>query len=216
MIKCPTIGVISGTSGSGKTSILLKMLQQKDHMFDRPIERVLFCYKIWQPIYEDFKKIFGQRITFKEDLPCQEDVDFLTEGGHHSMLITDDMCKAVGNSELITSIHQVQSHHRNCSYVNLSHNLFTKAKYARDQSLCVHFILVLRSPRDQSQLLHIGRQIFSNYSKAIVDAYAQVMDNSDMSHPYLFINLAPGNQRRHTLLVNIFEGEELNAYVVKS
>lgn len=214
MIKCPTIGVISGTSGSGKTCILLKMLQQKEYMFDKPIERVLLCYKIWQPIYEQFKQIFGQRISFKDNLPCQEDIDFLTEGSHHSLLITDDMCKAVGDSELITSVHQVQSHHRNMSYINISHNLFSKSKFSRDQSLCVHFILVLRSPRDQSQLLFLGRQTFPHYSKAIVQAYSEVMNKSDMSHPYLFINLSPGSDPKHTLLANIFEGEVLNCYVV--
>lgn len=216
MIKCPTIGVISGTTGSGKTSILLKMLEQRDFMFDKPIERVLFCYKIWQPIYEKFRDLFDQRIDFKEGLPVQEDIDFLTEGSHHSLLITDDMCKQVGASELITSIHQVQSHHRSMSYINISHNLFTKAKYSRDQSLCVHFVLVMRSPRDVSQIFYLSKQIFPEYSKAIVHAYNMQMENTDTSHPYLFINLSPGSDRRHTLLANIFEGEVLNCYVVNS
>lgn len=216
MIRCPTLGVISGTTSSGKTTILLKMLQQREHIFDKPIERVLFCYKVWQPIYEKFRELFEQRIDFKIGLPVQEDIDFLTEGGHHSLLITDDMCKEVGGSDLITSIYQVQSHHKLMSYVNISHNLFTKAKYSRDQSLCVHFILVMRSPRDSSQLLYMGKQCFPEYSKAIVHAYNMQMENTECSHPYLLINLSPGTDRRHTLLANIFEGELLTCYVVNS
>ena len=206
MIKCPTIGCISGTSGAGKTSILLRMMKERDFIFDKPIHRVLFCYKIWQPIYDEFQKLFGQRINFVQGLPSQDHIDFLTETRDHSFLITDDMCKDVGASELITSVHQVQSHHRNMSYVNLSHNLFTKSKYSRDQSLCVHFILVMRSPRDLSQLSFLSKQIFPQYSRAIVEAYLQQMDNTDLSHPYLLINLSPGTDRKHMLLANIFEG----------
>lgn len=216
MIKCPTIGVISGSSGSGKTSILLKMLEERDFMFDMPIHRVLFCYTIWQPIYEKFRNLFDKRIEFKEGLPVREDIDFLTEGGQHTLLITDDMCKAVGGSELITCVHQVLSHHLCLSYINISHNLFTRNKYSRDQSLCVHFILVMRSKRDTSQLLHMGKQCFPEYSKAIVQAYTMQMENSDSSYPYLFINLSPGSDRKHTLLANIFKDEILNCYVVHS
>ena len=46
---------IAGPTSSGKTVLLQKILLNKNILFDKIPNRIVFCYKIWQPAYEIFK-----------------------------------------------------------------------------------------------------------------------------------------------------------------
>ena len=215
MFRTPSIWSINGTSGSGKTTILLRICREREHLFDQKIKRVLFCYNIWQPIYDKIKDIFGKNITFKNGIPDQNDIDFLSEGGDHSLLFIDDLNKEVINSDFMTSIYQIQSHHKNITLLNVSHNIYQKGRYTRDQSLCIHYFIILNSPRDLSQLGSIGRQISPSKPNCVVEAYFDVMKNSDNKFPYILINIAPGSESsKYTLLTNIFKDEVMIVYLI--
>ena len=217
MFRTPSIWSINGTSGSGKTMILYRICLETEHFFDQEVKKVLFCYRIWQPIYDKISDIFGNNIKFKNALPDQTDIDFLTEGNHHSLLFLDDLNRQVIDSEFMTSIYQIQSHHKNMTLLNVSHNIYQRGRYTRDQSLCIHYFIILNSPRDVFMLKCIGRQIQPSKPNCVVEAYHDVMKNSDSNFPYILINIAPGfESSKYTLLSNVFKDEIMTVYLINS
>ena len=48
----PTTMIISGATGSGKTTWLKKLLSHPD-MFSTKPDRIIYCYGTWQDTFED-------------------------------------------------------------------------------------------------------------------------------------------------------------------
>ena len=56
-LQTPFNMIISGSSGSGKTTKLVKLLKYKDIMLDSTTEQVIFFYNEWQESYEVLKQL---------------------------------------------------------------------------------------------------------------------------------------------------------------
>ena len=54
-INCPATICCSGVSGSGKTSLVHKVLRHKDEMFQLPVHKVLYCRQIDQNAYSEMR-----------------------------------------------------------------------------------------------------------------------------------------------------------------
>jgi ABC-type ATPase with predicted acetyltransferase domain len=95
IFKCPFNLSISGATGAGKTTILQKILINKDKIFDKQPERIVFCYKNYQPAYEIFK-LLDVPVEFIEGIP--DDLKF--DSKTNNVLILDDLmnqCKDNSN-----------------------------------------------------------------------------------------------------------------------
>ena len=79
IFKHPFRCYIAGPSFSGKTTLIQKILINQQKMINKPVDRIVFCYKTMQPGYEVFKylpihvefieafcstKVFEQNVTF--------------------------------------------------------------------------------------------------------------------------------------------------------
>ena len=67
IFKHPFRCYIAGPSFSGKTTLIQKILINQQKMINKPIERIVFCYKTMQPGYEVFKYLPIQ-VEFVEGL----------------------------------------------------------------------------------------------------------------------------------------------------
>lgn len=64
---CSTIGV-SGCTGSGKTTWVFKFLSQKNDLsFENSPNMVLYCYNVYQALFENMKKKTLKTLNFSED-----------------------------------------------------------------------------------------------------------------------------------------------------
>ena len=73
--KCPFNCIMSGSSGSGKTTRLLEFLQLKDVICNAKFYKTYYFYSTWQSIYDEMK--------------LQKLVDYFVEGiPDHESLIT--------------------------------------------------------------------------------------------------------------------------------
>jgi len=70
-LQNPTTLLLAGSSGSGKTSWVFRLIDQIDKIFVSKIERIYYFYKVWQPKFDDYV----EKIHFHEGLP---DKDFIT------------------------------------------------------------------------------------------------------------------------------------------
>ena len=68
LFHTPTTILLSGATGSGKTSFIKKLLKNIK-MFKSKPERIVYCYGVWQPGFNDMSGVeFRQGL----DIPLNE------------------------------------------------------------------------------------------------------------------------------------------------
>jgi len=91
------------------------------------IEKVMWCYGIYQEIFDKYPQI-----QYHEGLP---DVNVF-DGKERTLLVLDDLMSET--DERVTMLFTKISHHRNVSIIYLTQNLFYKSKHSRTISLNAH------------------------------------------------------------------------------
>ena len=197
----PFGAIISGASGAGKTHFVEKLLKNKDIMISPQPSTIVWAYGVWQQNYEKWRN----EILFIEGLPTISDLP------KNCLLIIDDLMAETDAS--VTQIFTKTSHHHNISVIYIVQNLFSKCKEMRTISLNAHYICLFKNPRDITQMLTLGRQMYPGKGKYFTEAYK---DACQRPHGYLLCDLKQSTPERFRLRTNIFpdEGPEV-VYVEK-
>jgi len=205
MFHAPTTITLSGTTGSGKTTLLFNILQHKDQLFTTAAHKVLYCYGVWQSLFDIKEKELD--IDFHEGVPTEETINNFADG-KHNIIIVDDLMEQVVKNQQIQHLFTRGSHHRNLTVIYLNQNMFSQGKYARTMNLNTHYMILLKNPRDLSQIAILGRQI--GLGKTLVEAYK---DCIAQPYGYLVIDLSPHNEDCYQLKTNIFPGQDTIVYI---
>lgn len=143
-------------------------------MTDVKFTKIIVYYAEWQPTYLEY----GKNVEFREGLPQSTDFpDTLPK-----LVIIDDLMRESKGS--VIDLFTKGSHHRNISLIFISQNLFHKGQ--REMSLNSDYIIIFKSPRDASQIYCMGRQMFVENSKFLVEAYN---DATSEPHGYILLDL---------------------------
>ena len=118
----------------------------------------------------------------------------------------------LSNDQRMTNLFIKGCHHRNLSVIFIVQNIFHRGKELRDMSLNSHYLVVLKSPRDSSQVNHLVRQMSRGHAKYMQEAFE---DATKRPYKYLFCDLEPETPTDFRLRTNIFPGETQYAYVRK-
>lgn len=202
MFTAPTTICLSGVTQSGKTTWVKQLIRYKDAVIEPPPKKVLYCYGVWQPAFEDMKDV-----VFHEGLPTEKEIDAFANGPH-CLLVLDDLMDSVVKSESAQRLFVRGSHHKNITVVYINQNMFYQGKCARTISLNCHYLALFKNPRDFSQIQLLGRQI--GLGKTLVEAYEDCMKDS---YGYLVVDLSPHSGSDRKLFSHIFPGEVKVAYV---
>ena len=137
MFKHPFTCIINGTSGSGKSSFCIQLLQHLESLstetrFDGG---VLWCNGETNAVPS---VDVGRRILFHESLPD----NFAKEGNKPCLIILDDLIKDAYSKE-VCHLFTKGRHHRNISVLLITQNLFPQVKHCRDISLNAKYIVLL-------------------------------------------------------------------------
>ena len=193
--------LISAPSGAGKTHFTLRLIGNLDEMVKPTIQRIMWCYGIYQEIFNDHPQIH-----FQEGLPNINDFD----GKERTLLVLDDLmgCDDEKIMQLFTKI----SHHKNVSVIYLTQNLFYKSKHSRTISLNAHYFIIFKNVRDSTLIANLARQMYPGNSKFMIEAFA---DATMAPYGYLLIDLKSETDERFRLRTNIFPGETQYVYMKK-
>lgn len=200
IFHAPTTLCISGSTGSGKTTLLKKILSYKDDLFTKSTKRIVYCYSEWQPAFDDMEKKLD--ISFYRGLPTSSEIEDFTGDREHVIVVLDDLMHDVVKSTHVQDMFTKGSHHRNMTLIYLSQNLYCQGKNARTQSLNTHYYILMRSPRDKSQIGVMARQ--TGLGSALIEAY---QDCTSQPYGYLLLDLSPHSQENYVLKTDIFPGE---------
>ena len=166
--KCPFNCIMSGSSGSGKTSRLFEFLKLKDVICNAKFYKTYYFYSAWQNMYDEMK---SQKLVdhFIEGIPDQESLmSMIDDSSHtsgslshpdHQLLIFDDLlCDIISRKDdLMQKLFTVYSNHKKLSVIMLSQMLFKSGDYKFNVlSENVHYLFLFKCPRNASKIIHLA------------------------------------------------------------
>ncbi len=181
--KCPWTAILAGSTGSGKTTFVKKLLEHANGLYDRPPGPVYFFYKVWQPLFAEIDATFTKGICTMEWI--QENV----RAGDNCTLIMDDLARDMTSDT--AEIFAVASHHYDCNVLLVVHNLFEKNIHFRKMVLNTKYQVIFKNPRDRSSATHFAKQFdpghgtrfMQIYDEATAKPYSYLLGDFDQSTP---------------------------------
>ena len=187
--------LIAGPSGSGKTEFVKRLIEHQSLLIDRPPQRIVWCYKEWQKAYTLLRESQGDKITFIEGIPKEDDA-IVSDVRFTHLVIFDDM---LGEDEdEIKLWFTRKGHHRNASIVYITQNLFQQSKAHRTISLNAHYLVLFKSPRDKSQVQVLAKQLGTPWLNYAYD------DATLSPHGYVLIDLKPSTPDEFRFRTDLF------------
>lgn len=185
-LKHPFCAMVSGPTGSGKTSLVVDFIQDFKNTIaiEKEQLRVLYCYSVWQPLYDN-KYGSNINVTYHNGF-CQDFLDYQPD-----LIIVDDLMLELSKDRGLVELFTRTSHHNNVSIMFLTQNLFFQSKEMRTISLNCHYIILLKNPRDKLQVMTLGRQIFplataffnQTYEESVKEPYSHLLIDMTSSCP---------------------------------
>lgn len=197
LLKHPGTFLVAGSTGSGKTHLVRNILHNYDKIstINRPV-RVVWCYGIFQELYK--KPIDGavSQIRYVSGFP--DDTDDC------DILILDDLQSTAGDDSRLADLFTRYSHHRNISVFFVIQNLFLQSKSMRTVTLNSHYLLLLSSRRDRSQITRLASQLYPGETKFFLNAYKSALSKE---FGYLLCDLSPTTSEAFRLRTHILPEE---------
>jgi len=183
-------------------------LQHLDDMFeDDPPKKVLYCFGVYQELYDDMKSI----CTFHEGLPTADTINDFANG-EHRIIVLDDLLNDVVQNTDMEKLFVLGSHHKKLSVFFLSQNLFQQGRCARTIALNTAYLILFKNYRDTSQLITLGRQLVPGHHNVLIEAYKDATTLT--RYGYLIIDLSPHTEDQFRWRTRVFPGEDPIIYEV--
>lgn len=201
LFKHPFTTMLAGPSGSGKTFLVRDILKHhKTLMYNMSNFKVLWSYGQWQSLYTE--KVEGVSISYVEGLPDQQAI----EERKPSLIVIDDLMTELANDKKMTNLFTKGSHHMNISVIFIVQNLFYNAKEMRTININTSYFILLKNPRDKSQIDHLGKQMFPGTKGYLRDAYH---DATSSPYGYLVVDCKSDTDDRVRLRTRILPTENI-------
>ena len=191
----PSTILITGTTGSDKTTWVQNLLNHKEQLFTVPPKKVLYCYGIWQDNYD---KMSG--VQFHDGLPSN--LDEISDG-YHNIVVLDDLMDQVSSNKDMETLFTRISHHTNATVIYITQNIFYKGANSRIIALNSHYTILFKNPRASAQLKVLANQMGLN--KLLPEAYKDAVREPN---GYLVIDLSPHSNAEYTLRTRILPDED--------
>jgi hypothetical protein len=202
--KTPFNLIVSGVSGSGKTTWVKNLLKIKEQIFDKEPAEVLLFYRAMQDIYLEMENegLITKMINVSTMFPSLDDFyetahEVKDVGG--SLLIFDDVMTDINPD--FENLFCNLSHHENASIIFLTQNLFYKNKSFRTMSLNAHYMVLMKNDRDKQQISILAKQFNPNNSNFIVQSYEEATKSP---YDYLLLDFRPDTAQNLRVRSKIF------------
>jgi len=177
--------VVAGPSGSGKSWLIVKMIQHREQLFSTKFHRILYCVpskmsQIHHHIFEEIKSFFPEA-EFHLDLPK---ADVIVGDNLPKLIILDDMMQQIFTSRFMEDVFIQHSHHSSCSIIFTSQNFFSNSKDKTIVRQC-NYKIIFQSPSDLVLLRHISCQLKpddSNFLIKIFDSLEKLFPHDDFKY----------------------------------
>lgn len=192
VMKSPCLLYCSGATQTGKSTLIMKIIENINSLFDQPVDRIIWCYGV-----DTGSLPYHPMIQLHEGPPDMQMLD----GRDHKLLILDDlMTYYIKNKAELNNLFTRVAHHNNCSIINIVQSLFAQDRTARANST---YVCLTKTTGDTLQVQNFARQIFPGKSEYFWEAYKDAVNMSP--YGYLMVDLHPTTCDNRRLLTNIFD-----------
>jgi hypothetical protein len=200
--RTPALLYLTGTSYSGKTEFILKLIEHNTKLFIPNVQRIVFVYAENQPgLFERVRGAYPETEFVNGLQELQSKIEF--SSSIPSLLVLDDIAHESSMSEYVLQLAVRESHHKAITVIYVQHNLFQQNKYSKTISLQSKYIVLFKNPRDVNQYKYLGNQIFGpGGGKILVQVFRDISD--ERSYPHLIIDLHPESNKAFCLISNLF------------
>jgi hypothetical protein len=175
-------------------------------MFNPSVDKVMYCYGVWQSLFEDMETQLN--INFHKGLPNEETVDSFVSR-NHNIIILDDLMDECVESKGVQNMFTRGCHHKNLTILYLNQNMYCQGKTARTINLNTHYMVLMRNPRDNSQISVLAKQ--TGLGKILFQAYKDCISKL---YGYLVMDLSPHSDDSIRLKTDILPDQYTIAYSV--
>ena len=93
-------------------------------------------------------------------------------------------------------------HHRHLSVIFLNQNMYCQGKHSRTINLNTHILVLMKNPRDLSQIQCLARHAFVGKSKILLEAFK---DATSQPYGYLILDFSPMGHEAFRAILHLFE-----------
>lgn len=179
-LKHPARILIFGPSFSGKSTLVSKIIDHHEEIFNNIFDRIIFCSD-------------GSSLNLNKTIPIEQYeyldkaiIDSLDKSINNCIIIDDFMHKAANDIQ-ISEIFTKRSHHSNTTLIFLLQNVFPKSKYMTDIRRNATYLIFMSNPSDEKSIKLISHQIDPNNPNFLYSAYLDATKNKPFN--YILIDL---------------------------
>ncbi|RWS23898.1 hypothetical protein B4U80_06721 [Leptotrombidium deliense] len=188
--------MVAGPTSSGKTVFVRKLLQFHDSLINSVVNpKIIWMYGQWQSSYS--QAVSGVEIYYNEGLMSKHEI----ESEKPDVIVIDDLMNELGNKVELANLFTKGSHHQNISVIFIVQNIFHQAKQMRNISVNCHYFVIMKNPRDKSQIYHLARQFSPNNIHYLVEAYEDATKNE---YGYIKADFTASTPEKFRLQTDIF------------
>lgn len=159
--------LVIGSSGSGKTTTVFKIIQQR--LIEPMPEKIFYLYGAHQPIFDQWNTDkTNPPITFVEGLQ----LDVLNGVNGPKLLVCDDLIMEL--SKKLATHFIAGSHHNQTTTIFITHSLFLNNDLYRLISNNSQYILLFKNKRNFSQVSLLARQVLGKNKERLLEAYRYI------------------------------------------
>jgi len=197
-IITPSGIICVGAPMSGKTTLILDLLQNKHRLFTND-----FDYIYW---------FYGQRNKTIEWLEANPDLNIIPIQGlpnnideyifpdKHGCHIYDDLMNEASSNKDILDLASRKCHHNSVTWILLMQNLFHHGKERVTLLRCAHYFILFKNPLDNTMAYNLANRIMPKNQKCFIDIYNEA---TSKPHSYLFIDGAQHTPEKARFRSNI-------------
>jgi hypothetical protein len=204
VFKAPFTCIVSGSTSSGKTHWVHRLIEHRRTMIEPPPERVLYCYGELTEHVLDLRK---EGILIHPGFPDEETMKELK----NTLLVLDDlMSEMEKNLNFLNTVFTRGSHHWGASVIFITQNLYHKD--LRMLKGNTHYLVLLRNHQAQHQISVLATQMYPSRRHFFLETYG---DATKEPYSYLLVDSHPSTPENERLSTNIFPMEKRIFYIAK-
>lgn len=181
--------LIVGPSGSGKSHVVLKILQYRTLLISGdPFKKIFWVVGEMSSVPAELKAICP-------DVIVERGLDFLKDVEPDSLIVFDDLVMKLYQSEAIADLAIRRSSHEKISFIIISQNLYYQSKFSRTINLSASMLICFNFFRDSSTYETLCRQLECSSYRLLHKALTSHL--RERAHNFFIIDMHP---RCHPLL----------------
>jgi len=209
-LRHPFTFSVVGPTFSGKTNLVLELIERRREIINQPIDRIIYIYTEDQEIFHEFKQKHPI-MEFTTDMSILDDITYTNQ--LKCLLIFDDKLLDFCGKENEDIIYwfTMGAHHRNCSVILLLQTAF--AKSLRTVAINSMYLLLLNNSRDKSTIWSLGKQIYPHRGKFLPEAYERAVSKP---FGYLFFVFHVLDNNKYRVRSSIYPTPDCEIYVPRT